>query len=97
MNDGYSGPVIYVSYPAFPPRAKDILERQVLICATRVRGLHYPVWAAVVPPLKRHRFPVSPPVLGQPRGSRDKRKSQAPAKGKGKGCLAIRAALRHCT
>jgi hypothetical protein len=52
MNDGYSGPVLYVSYPPFPPRAKDILERRVLICATRVRGLHYPVWAAVVPPLK---------------------------------------------
>ncbi len=69
-----------------PPRAKDILERRVLICAARVRALHYPVRAAVVPPLKRH-FSVSPPILGHPRGSRDKRKGQAPAKGKGKGCL----------
>jgi hypothetical protein len=85
MNDGYSGPVIYVSYPPFPPRAKDILERRVLICATRVRGLHYPVWAAVVPPLKTTPFSGFAARPGATSRLSGQRKGPGTRKGKGKG------------
>jgi hypothetical protein len=33
MNDEYSGPVLYVSYPAFSPRSKDILVRPLAALA----------------------------------------------------------------
>jgi hypothetical protein len=34
MDDGYTGPVLYVSYSPFPPRAKGILARPLAAIAS---------------------------------------------------------------
>jgi hypothetical protein len=64
MDDGYSGPGLYVSYPAFPPRAKDILAPGFSLRRTGT-GSASPRAGGGSLAYQSHRFPVSPPVLGQ--------------------------------
>jgi hypothetical protein len=70
MDDGNAGPVIYVSYRAFSPRAKDILARPLAALAPGFGLRRTGTRSCITPCGRRLTRPnpcdPPPPVLGHP-------------------------------